>query len=1376
MALVLVLSALALLSFLVLLVLTMTRNEDRASKASADVIEVRTLADLPAQLVISQIRRATSNLGSGFTWASQPGMIRVYASGATDKAGRAGLYEAYKLYSSPQLVVRGSDFSALAEQALFKDWAASPALFTDLNEPVPLRPILRSGGGTVDPAEARPKMVYPILDPAALKLVDGFELDGSAPGATETQPLPMPALWLYVLRNGRVISPAGGGENSASFPADEISETNPIVARIAFWTDDESCKINLNAASEPAPWDEPRANSKMDRAYAAYQPAQNEFHRQPGHPAFTALSPVFQAFGRDASSAATANAFSPVPDPVGITGAASPGQNADADAEKFRDYVESNHRPLPRTLDGTSSDNRDRSSLHGTQPPAEKVRVKGERLFSTIDELLFDTNRKPMKVSGDGLSTAQTLTEDDISKARFFLTTNNSAPETNPFNRPKISLWPVQEETDLRSKTDRRMALAASVSGKEFFWQRKSAWESNASPGSSQSTSDDASIKRNLELLGYMQDLAALSMPGYGGSLKTKYDGGEVAGTLSNTEQIITSMFDMLRWGVNVENTDETATTGERYHYLPPSRQGDGSKPVGEYSAVPMILGNGSTQVRGFGRFPTITEVALVFVATDGEKKGNAYVDQKNSRGELGADGFVDKTKKIRVFVIVEPFCPVVGLPAATPAFRYRIKGLSKLGIQESPADFFTDADDEKVNVCSSMGTSGAKRVLEGTTGFNGLASQFLKSNGEAKTISGGTEDETFPFVSAEVAFSNGRKEEDTMTLTGEPLTVEIFSVFGSTNADDAIQTLKIPLPGQCKIPVPWLPTNPVESAEERIAKRFVMSDARLPLIQNGDVVRSVEADPSLAWKGDLRLLAAMGTRGNPPVTYRGDPQTNGDESLWVFPSMQDLEGRFASTDIGDRAMHSLRSGAYLEDQYGKADAESILNSPVVARMQSTAETAAPLLPGLAYPRSAFPAVVSMPRKSGQVFAGAVNADGRLGDWNNAPGLMEDGPYIGKPDFGNTINEATAGMALNSAVGGYYQRGGDFVPDSKGLNSAPLRQISSAIVFGSLPTGAHSREEGGTARPWQTLLFCPNPLSRETEAGAEDGIAPADHFGFLSPPDHTWLEFFWMPVTDPYPMSVGFSTVGKVNMNFQIMPFTYIRRATAMHAALRGVRVTAFPSSAASEEAMLAGKHFKDPKSVTRDEFRYPVNATATLKGFDEERFKKGDVFRSASEICEMFLVPKRFGEPDTTGGAVAASAHEYGGAKPTTELAHTKMVGWWNGKPKSESATDAFEVTGDNTREAPYAQLYPRLCTRSNVYQVHYRVQLIRKSRSTALEVVDLNKDQVTAEYRGSTTVERYVDPNDKDIPDFAALAGSAQALDDFYRYRIVSRQPFTP
>ena len=79
-------------------------------------------------------------------------------------------------------------------------------------------------------------------------------------------------------------------------------------------------------------------------------------------------------------------------------------------------------------------------------------------------------------------------------------------------------------------------------------------------------------------------------------------------------------------------------------------------------------------------------------------------------------------------------------------------------------------------------------------------------------------------------------------------------------------------------------------------------------------------------------------------------------------------------------------------------------------------------------------------------------------------------------------------------------------------------------------------------------------------------------------------------------------------------------------------------------------------------------------------------------------------------------------------------------------------------------------------MFQVHYRVQLIRKSRSTDTDTVDLTKDQFTAEYRGSTTIERYLDPNDKEIADLAVESGGTKALDDYYRYRIISRQPFTP
>ena len=66
----------------------------------------------------------------------------------------------------------------------------------------------------------------------------------------------MPVEWIYQLRDGTL----GTLDDSGKFVSTEEggappSEENPMVARIAFWADDESTKINVNTASEGAAWD-----------------------------------------------------------------------------------------------------------------------------------------------------------------------------------------------------------------------------------------------------------------------------------------------------------------------------------------------------------------------------------------------------------------------------------------------------------------------------------------------------------------------------------------------------------------------------------------------------------------------------------------------------------------------------------------------------------------------------------------------------------------------------------------------------------------------------------------------------------------------------------------------------------------------------------------------------------------------------------------------------------------------------------------------------------------------------------------------------------------------------------------------------------------
>jgi hypothetical protein len=110
--------------------------------------------------------------------------------------------------------------------------------------------------------------------------------------------------------------------------------------------------------------------------------------------------------------------------------------------------------------------------------------------------------------------------------------------------------------------------------------------------------------------------------------------------------------------------------------------------------------------------------------------------------------------------------------------------------------------------------------------------------------------------------------------------------------------------------------------------------------------------------------------------------------------------------------------------------------------------------------------------------------------------------------------------------------------------------------------------------------------------------------------------------------------------------------------------------------------------------------------------------------------------------------------------------------------------LTGDNVRERPYGDIYPRLTTKSNTFTVHYRVQMLKKIPTTAAGQWVEGSDVVTAEYRGSSTLERYLDLSNTSIPDYATQPQplpAGKAIDDFYKFRVVetnnsTRDPVAP
>ncbi len=1394
---VIVLSAMALIAFLVLTILTLNRADQRAATHSAELTEVRNLAELPSQLVISQIRRATQNLGVYYNWTSQPGLIRVFSLEAeTDSdTPRKLLQYRYPLYSTEALYAEGP-LDLAKENAGLAQWVNAKALYVDLNEPVEIRQNLSTGAPL--PANQAGTLVYPILDPLALERygdsnesrIQGMGVaagpagaPGMMPATTQRHQMPMPVRWLYVLSNGKVLAPLpSSGPTQARFNmADFQPENNEpaprLIGRIAFWTDDESCKINLNTASEPAPWHPPMTASERDRAAADSQPVRGEHHRVAGHPASTALSPVLRGFG---------GLGQPVPQ---LQPQPQPADPKSDEARRFADYVSAVHALLPHTPD------HDTGSAHGTAEVEAATAPSPERVtagFSNVDDFAFDHGTAYAggilrQRNGHNQAGGYALDEADIRRARFCLTTHSSAPETNPYNQPKMSLWPVQADPALRTRTDQLMALAATLGGNNsalrpyYGLVRDSAWAGAATPGSSHNTRADFDGQpRNLALFEWLKEQTALPFPVTTGSFEEKY------GPL-NRDHLLLSMFDLMRWSANPGNAWTDA--GPEYDYLAPTTTGQ--PPEGSGMVTPLVAIFDGETLRGPGRVPTVTEAAIVFIATNAAKNEQGLVDVET---EGPFQGFAKTTTEVRAFIVLEPFNPSPGLPAVTPSVKYVLKGLNgpSLSSPETSSEGFqfTMAEHSLHGFPLVFGDGSKPYALENITSFSpshpqlnvaggsvrrfggdahsfsGLTSLFVERDGQPRRDLGvGNPRESFAWAASRIAIDPANLPA-TLGYGGGDLILEIRHA----ENDALLQEIALPFSSLTgDIPLPRLHPEDFNLVQNSSSDNFILErfrlradpnhpdgPPRLPLIRKGDVVRSVALSPTAPHRGDVRLVAA---RYQVPKEWFAPSQT-----MPVTPGVTPTPDMYES--------HGLREAVF--DPAGQIGSSI---DPLSDNPREPHLTAGTLLPSLTLPPptplAAVPQGVTSALARADYTKPPLAPDNlRYGDWETGASTLPDGPFFGRQDLLQPFTQAEARSGAADYVAGAYTDGGQMTPDATGLGHAPQRQAASAFIFGALTPYAYGLPEAASTatygppdpEPWRTLLFCPNPSSRTTPVTT--ARSALDHPGFNSPADHFWLDFFWTPVVEPAFLSPGFATQGKINMNYQLIPFSWIERSTALHAAFKGVRIPAIPHN--------AGALYKAPSSpvsgtpASGPDYLYEVNVHETLAAFRGRFGTAEGVFVHPSEICGIHLKPQRIGDD--------ASHYEDGlDPKPVNPdgIPYDEINEWWNGDPDNPLQLDAFELTGDNLRESPYAQIYPRLCTRSNVFKVHYRVQLISKSRSTPANEWSIETEKITAEQRGAAVIERYLDPNDPAIPDFTA---DNIALDEFYRYRILSREPFTP
>ncbi|HEX4084588.1 MAG TPA: hypothetical protein VHY22_06755, partial [Chthoniobacteraceae bacterium] len=411
-ALIIVLAIIVLIAAVVIGFLFRAGTSRITTSSYSAKVSTRRLADMVVNLVQGQINDATGQ-GSSAAWASQPGAVRVF-----DDTG--ALLNIYRLYSSTSMTT-ATPGDLANDVPVSGTWESAPATWVDLNAPIAVQ--------GVDSTGTNPVLTYPILDPRdptnpgtaanpgelSVTKMPGFFLGtsngtGTVPGTTAVPTaggananiIPMPVRWMYVLQDGSIVAPTVGKSGGNSVTIASASGTNPIVGRVAFWTDDDSCKVNINTAAGslsyrpdptqnykassvlPAPWDTPRfANWDEFRLFAQDQPVHNEYQRYPGHPATTVLYNILNGLGMpfldgtpqyppDGSASYLQSGFMAAPNGSGTT-------SFFGLLPRYSDAWSSNGGLAATILSGTAA------------PPVTLTGTVPSRLYTSLGEFIYGT-------------------------------------------------------------------------------------------------------------------------------------------------------------------------------------------------------------------------------------------------------------------------------------------------------------------------------------------------------------------------------------------------------------------------------------------------------------------------------------------------------------------------------------------------------------------------------------------------------------------------------------------------------------------------------------------------------------------------------------------------------------------------------------------------------------------------------------------------------------------------------------------------------------------------------------------------------------------------------------------------------------------------
>lgn len=1273
-ALISVLGMTVLLTLIIVGLLAVSNQGFKTENSAMEGARARWTGQNAVSIALGQLVSATSQQfpdGTPKPWTSQPGGIRVHAMDGS-------LEKLHKLYTAAQMVVTSLD--DIDKDDLPDDWQQRPEEFVDLNSPT------ESLDGTLK---------FPIVDPRsktqdALTSVEGFDYETKAGavgpvGGASAQRLPMPVRWIYQRRDGTLAVAGPDG----TFTPPSTAPSNPVVARFAYWVDDESCKVNINTASEGAFWDTPRADTTQERSLAMRQPTRREYQRQPGHPAGVSLSSVLLPGRRLYPSD-----FEPAVNAGGLVPMAM---------EDARDLWRLGRLAVAELGTGTSWGGTaipDWTSLWDTMP---KAFVRQPR-YLNVDELLFDnadtSNFPQLWEFGDSSQRhvhaffqKHPEAVARLASSGFFLTAQSTAPEVTLYGTPRIAMWPVDASTLLNggglgsgqilrdTSYSHKVAIAGVLKDRPYFVQRS---ESGDGANDMSINADGA----NKTLLNYLHRLTDLPAPGFSRPAEGFTSFADKYG--DDRDAILLQMLDYIR-ATNLADGQLESTKQFTVLCVGAEHQGFGQvSPMLKDRLVTASAGT-NNQPQGQGRVMNVSEVAFVAVCTaevqaNGEIKGSylpanrPYLVNPGDReiqagflvkGFVPGEGWTDYRPYTSIALVGGEPGTAPSLKAALPALRLNGKDLviannGKSATMQAP-------DLPPTSWKGAGGGIGVRSLSDGVIAFDPVVvpagppgqERYLKLDG-ANTDANQLKLAVYNTPSSAVS---GSKADALHLLHVIPLVLP--NIDAPTGAEEGVP----------------LPSLPEEGMQYTLAGR--MKDASRKtngrLISGNDVVQSLAPV-----HGDYRLTAAQ----------RWAVSANG--SMVFVPNPRWGKQRFAH-NLQDPAMPA---GTATDGYIKNLTYASAFRPDMPSTLSQATATAEEAIFNVWKVSTWTPSPVDGLRLDNGVRGTAL--PGATGDFDNGLANAPDGPYINRADDGHWA------AAQNPSKVPYFDNVSqtlETVPPVTLAGFSAQRTLPSPVMFGSLPTGVCAQV------PWQTLLFRPQPT----------------HYGARTPPDHVLLDLFWSPVLEPEPPKGAFETAGKINLNHELLPFRHIKRATALHAAMKAETMMAIPNSAAPTYKSGADQSAR---------FRSYIDAAATLKAWQANVFNQGKVFLTASQVCEQPLVPE---------GLVAA------GQVPTAEM----LENFWQD----------HKLTGDNTRERPYAHLYSRLTTRSNTFRVHFIAQALQKARSTPPERFIAGKDQVTATTRGSSLLSRSLNVDDPAIPDYqvppTATSAAVKPLDAFYRWR---------